>query len=155
MKPLWVWLSGYNKKKYWNRKSFVQNEIHNSGFSMLKKYVFLFFIKRVDFKWNSSFGTIINGGSQFKSFPILPHGPNGIIVGHDVQVGSNCIIYHQVTIMDGNVIIGNNVTLGAGSKILPNVVIGDDVKIGANCVVVENIPNNATVVLHKPRIIIK
>lgn len=33
--------------------------------------------------------------------------------------------------------------------------IGNNVKIGTNCVVVEDIPDNATVVLSKPRIIIK
>lgn len=36
-----------------------------------------------------------------------------------------------------------------------NVHIGNNVKIGANCVVVEDIPDNATVVLQKPRIILK
>ena len=33
--------------------------------------------------------------------------------------------------------------------------VGNNVKIGANCVVVEDIPDNATVVLNKPRIIIR
>lgn len=49
--------------------------------------------------------------------------------------------------------IGDNVLLGAGSKVLPSVNIGNNVKVGANCVVVEDIPDNATVVLPKPRII--
>ena len=43
--------------------------------------------------------------------------------------------------------------IGAGAKILPGVIIGSNVKIGANCVVVEDVPDNATVVLPKPRII--
>ncbi len=59
------------------------------------------------------------------------------------------------SIANGNVRIGNNVIIGAGAKILPNVTIGNNCKIGANCVVVEDIPDNATVVLHKPRIIVK
>ena len=57
--------------------------------------------------------------------------------------------------MHGNVIIGDNVYIGAGAKILPNVKIGNNVKIGANAVVIEDIPDNATVVMQKPRIIIK
>lgn len=52
-------------------------------------------------------------------------------------------------------IIGDYVELGAGAKVLPNVKIGNHVHIGANCVVVEDIPDNATVVLQKPRIIEK
>jgi serine O-acetyltransferase len=55
----------------------------------------------------------------------------------------------------GGVKIGNNVLIGAGAKILPGVTIGNNVKIGANAVVVEDIPDGATVVLQKPRIIVK
>ena len=83
----------------------------------------------------------------------MPHGLNGIIVGHDAIIGRNCTIIHQVTIAHGGVRIGNNVLIGAGAKILPNVTIGNNVKIGANCVVVEDVPDNATVVRPKPRII--
>lgn len=86
---------------------------------------------------------------------ILPHGPKGIIVGHDVVVGSNCTIFQQVTIANGGVKILNNVMLEAGSKVLQNLTIGNNAKVGANAVVVEDIPDNATVVLPKPRIIIK
>jgi hypothetical protein len=45
--------------------------------------------------------------------------------------------------------------IGAGAKILPGVSIGNNVKVGANAVVVEDVPDNATVVLPKPRIILK
>lgn len=44
--------------------------------------------------------------------------------------------------------------IGAGAKILPGVTIGHNVKVGANCVV-EDVPDNATVVLPKPRIIVQ
>lgn len=52
-------------------------------------------------------------------------------------------------------VIGDYVELGAGAKVLPNVKIGNHVHVGANCIVVENIPDNVTVVLQKPRIIKK
>lgn len=87
--------------------------------------------------------------------PYLPHGPNGIIVGSDAKIGRGCIIYHQVTIAGGGVVIGDYVELGAGAKVLPNVKIGNHVHVGVNCVVVEDIPDYATVVLQKPRIINK
>ncbi|MDC1846523.1 MULTISPECIES: hypothetical protein [Bacteroides] len=38
---------------------------------------------------------------------------------------------------------------------MPGVSIGNNVKVGANAVVVEDVPDNATVVLPKPRIILK
>jgi serine O-acetyltransferase len=55
----------------------------------------------------------------------------------------------------GGPIIGNNVFIGAGAKIIGNIKIGNNVRIGASCVVVEDIPDNCTVVMHKPRIIQK
>jgi serine acetyltransferase len=42
---------------------------------------------------NSSFGTNYNSGASFKSPPILPHGLNGIIIGHDCTIGKNVIIH--------------------------------------------------------------
>ena len=43
----------------------------------------------------------------------------------------------------------------AGAIIIGNVVIGNRVKIGAGCVVTDSIPDGATVVMEKPRIILK
>lgn len=72
-----------------------------------------------------------------------------------MHIGSNCTIYQQVTIVHGRGgKIGDNVMLGAGSKVLAGINIGNNVKVSTNCVVVEDIPNNATVVLPKSRIIL-
>lgn len=126
----------------------------NSNLPRIYKLYLLFKIKRIDAFNNASFGTDLNKGAKFASPPNLPHGQNGIIIGHDAIIGKNVTIYHQVTITQGNVKIGDNVILGAGAKILPNVSIGDNAKIGANCVVVENVPANAKCVLAKPRILL-
>ena len=67
-------------------------------------------------------------------------------------------IYQQVTIgqgKDGAHKIGDDVQIGAGAIIIGNVVIGNRVKIGAGCVVTDSIPDGATVVMEKPRIILK
>lgn len=144
----------YNHDKYWRRRIILINP--NDKCPLLLKLYYLFYIKRSDAYNNCSFVTNLNNGATFKSPPILPHGPNGIIIGHDVTVGENCIIYQQVTITHGGgCIIGDNVLIGAGAKILGHVRIGNNCKIGANCVVVEDLPDNSTCVLQKPRIIIK
>ena len=85
----------------------------------------------------------------------MPHGPNGIIIGHDAKIGKNVSIHQQVTIEHGGVVIGDNVLLGAGCKVLGGVHIGNNAKVGANAVVIEDIPDNATCVLTRPRIIIR
>ena len=51
--------------------------------------------------------------------------------------------------------IGNNCLIGAGAKIIGNVHIGNNVRIGANAIVVDDVPNNCTVVMNKPRVIVR
>lgn len=41
--------------------------------------------------------------------------------------------------------LGNNVRVCAGAKIIGNVVIGDDVVVGANAVVVKDVPSHSIV----------
>lgn len=98
----------------------------------------------------------IGKGATFKTKPHLPHGIRGIFISHNVKIGENATIFHQVTIgegKDGAPTIGDDCYIGVGAKIIGNIKIGNNVRIGANCVVVEDIPDNCTVVMDKPRII--
>lgn len=52
-------------------------------------------------------------------------------------------------------IIGDNVIIGTGARILGNVRIGNNVKIGANSVVLTDIPDNCLAVGVPARIIRK
>ena len=52
-------------------------------------------------------------------------------------------------------VIGNNVLIGAGAKIIGNIYIGDNVNIGANAVVISDVPDNCTVVGNPGKIIKK
>jgi len=76
------------------------------------------------------------------------HHFGGIMFHPSVEIGDNCIIYHDVTIGDkggygGAARIGNNVMIGAGAKIIGEITIGNDCRIGANSVVNRNIPDNS------------
>ena len=93
-------------------------------------------------------GTHRNFGARFASPPNLPYGLNGIIVSHNAVIGSNVTIFHQVTIGEGKggaPVIGDNVMIGAGAKIIGAVKVVNGVKIGANCVVVHDVPDNAVI----------
>ena len=65
------------------------------------------------------------------------------------RIGTNCWINQQVTIGYSNrtdrPVIGNNVRISAGAKIIGKVTIGDNAIIGANTVVLSDVPPNATV----------
>ena len=146
-------VNGYNHRKYWRRREQVINP--QSRLLLPIRLYYLYYIKRVDARHHCSFGTGLGYGAAFSTPPFLPHGPNGKIVGHDAKVGSGCIIYHQVTIAGGNVVIGDWTELGAGAKVLPDVKIGSYCHVGANAVVVEDMPDYSTCVMQKPRIITK
>ena len=145
-------ITGYNHQKYWQRRAYLLDPTKRNY--IWKLYCFMY-IKRVDAKHLSSFGTSFNTGSSWNTPPNLPHGLNGIIVGHDAICGSNITMFQRVTISQKGCVIGDNVILGANCIILPGVHIGNNAKVGANCVVVEDVPDGATVVMQKPRIIIK
>lgn len=86
----------------------------------------------------------------------LEHGGKGVIIHPSAKIGDHARIYHQVTIglNKGKVpLIGNNVYIGAGAKILGGLVIGNDVKIGANAVVTKNVPDYCTAVGIPARVI--
>ena len=51
--------------------------------------------------------------------------------------------------------IGRNCYIGAGAKIIGNVIVGNNVRIGTNAIVVNDIPDNCTVVMNKPRVIVR
>ncbi|MBG1265166.1 serine acetyltransferase [Nostoc sp. WHI] len=77
----------------------------------------------------------------------LQHGFCTIISAE--SIGENCSVSQQVTIgynTKGRPIIGNNVSIGAGAKVIGKVTIDDNVKVGANAVVVKNVPKNCVVV---------
>ena len=78
----------------------------------------------------------------------MPH-PNGIVIHPAAVIGSNCLIFQQVTIGhrgDGVPTIGGHVDIGAGAKLLGRISIGDHAAIGANAVVLCNVPEGCTAV---------
>lgn len=68
------------------------------------------------------------------------------------KLGTNCTIAQQVTIGfkggfsgGGTPVLGDNVYVGAGAKIIGGIRIGNNVKVGANAVVLKDVPDNVTV----------
>jgi serine O-acetyltransferase len=83
----------------------------------------------------------------------------GIILHSDVRIGENCSIGPGVLIgtrgggNKGVPVIGNDVYIGVGAKVLGGIKIGDRAKIGANAVVLIDVPDGATAVGIPARII--
>jgi serine O-acetyltransferase len=66
------------------------------------------------------------------------------------SVGANCWINQQVTIgftsADDRPVLGDDVFVYAGAKVLGDVVIGEGARVGANAVVLTDVPPHATAV---------
>lgn len=81
-----------------------------------------------------------------RNFVIDHHG--GIVISGYTKFGDNCRVRSGVVIGLSRIddpcapLIGNNVDIGAGAKLLGRITIGDNVSIGANAVVVRDVPPN-------------
>jgi serine O-acetyltransferase len=85
---------------------------------------------------------IIGRGAEFGERFVLIHS-TGIVINGAVRGGSGVHIEHQVTIgaqRRQTPVLGDDVFIGAGAKIIGAVMIGNGAKIGANAVVVDNVP---------------
>src|SRR5882724_12946976 len=82
----------------------------------------------------------------------IDHGM-GIVVGETAEIGENVSLLQGVTLGGTSVrrekrhpTLGDNVTVGAGAKILGGFTIGAGSRIGAGSVVVREVPENSVVV---------
>lgn len=100
-------------------------------------------------KLNTAFGgCVIGRGAEFGPGLVLIHS-DGVVINGAVRGGRNVHIEHQVTIgaeRRESPILGDDVFIGAGAKIIGAVRIGDGARIGANAVVLHDVPPHTTVV---------
>jgi serine O-acetyltransferase len=82
----------------------------------------------------------------------IDHGM-GVVIGETAEIGDDVLLYQGVTLGGTggekgkrHPTLGNRVVVGTGAKILGNIRIGDNVKVGAGSVVVHSVPDNSTVV---------
>lgn len=106
-------------------------------------------------------GIEIHPGAQIGEGLFIDHG-HGVVIGETTIIGDNVTLYQGVTlggtgkdVGKRHPTIGNNVTIGAGAKILGPLFIGDNSKIGAGSVVLTDVPPNCTVVGVPGRIVRK
>jgi serine O-acetyltransferase len=90
---------------------------------------------------------IIGRGADFGPEFVLIHS-QGVVINGNVRGGRRVFVEHQVTIGAEKYqtpVLGDDVFIGAGAKIIGPVRVGNGARIGANAVVVRDVPANATV----------
>ena len=97
-------------------------------------------------------GIEIHPGATIGKGLFIDHGM-GVVIGATTIIGDDVLLYQGVTLGGtGNEhgkrhpTLGNNIVVGAGAKVLGNIEIGSNSRIGAGSVVVDSIPENSTVV---------
>lgn len=95
-------------------------------------------------------GVEIHPGARLGQGIFIDHGM-GVVIGETAIVGDYCLIYQGVTLggtgkQSGkrHPTLANNVVVGAGAKVLGNIQIGENVRIGAGSVVLRDVPSDCT-----------
>lgn len=92
---------------------------------------------------------VIGRGAEFGPGFVIVHS-HGVVINGKVRGGSNVILEHEVTIGDSGAgacpVLGSDVYLGAGAKVIGPVSVGDGARVGANAVVVHDVDAGTTVV---------
>src|SRR5690348_7291352 len=102
------------------------------------------------FRWLT--GVEIHPGAQIGRRLFIDHGM-GVVIGETAIVGDDVTIYQGVTLGGTgketgkrHPTIGNNVAIGSGARVLGNIIIGENSRVGAGSVVLRDVPDNSTVV---------
>ncbi len=97
-------------------------------------------------------GIEIHPAAQIGQGFFIDHGA-GVVIGETAQIGDDVTLYQGVTLGGTGFQTGkrhptlqDNVTVGAGAKLLGAIIVGHGAKIGANSVVIHDVPPNTTVV---------
>jgi serine O-acetyltransferase len=94
----------------------------------------------------------IHPGAKIGRRLFIDHGM-GVVIGETTVIGDDVTLYQGVTLGGTgkekgkrHPTIGNGVVVGAGAKILGNIQIGDDCRVGAGSVVLRDVPEHSTIV---------
>jgi serine O-acetyltransferase len=107
--------------------------------------------------WHVSIGRKVTLGRGL----VIPHGH--VVIDGKTTIGRNCVINPWVTIgLSGSrrwgfdqrgPVIGDDVYVGTGAKVLGPITVGEGARIGANAVVIDDVPAGATVVGAPARVV--
>ncbi len=108
-------------------------------------------------RWLSQVARLLTGieihpGARIGRRVFIDHGM-GVVIGETTIVGDDVTLYQGVTLGGTgkehgkrHPTIEDSVVVGGGAKILGNIVVGKNSRIGAGSVVLRNVPDNSTVV---------
>lgn len=122
----------------------VAHKMYRAGVPLLPRLVSQFA------RWMT--GIEIHPGAKIGRRFFIDHGM-GVVIGETTEIGDDVLLYQGVTLGGTgkecgkrHPTLGNGVVVGTGAKVLGNIVIGDNARIGAGSVVIHPVPPDSTVV---------
>lgn len=135
---------------FWHR---LASRLHQRGWKLLARVI----SQRARHKT----GIEIHPGARIGRNVFIDHGM-GVVIGETAEIGDHVTIYQGVTLGGTGKDSGKrhptveeNVTIGAGAKILGPFTVGRNAKIGAGSIVLREVPPDCTVVGNPGRIVKK
>jgi len=97
-------------------------------------------------------GIEIHPGAKIGEGLFIDHGM-GVVIGETTEIGDNVTLHQGVTLggtstqkVKRHPTLKDNVMIGVGAQLVGNITIGENSKVGAGSVVLNSVPPNATVV---------
>jgi len=97
-------------------------------------------------------GIEIHPGATIGRRFFIDHGM-GVVIGETTEIGDDVLLFQGVTLggtgnetVKRHPTLGNRVVVGTGASVLGNIRIGGNVRIGAGSVVIHPVPDHSTVV---------
>jgi serine O-acetyltransferase len=122
----------------------ISHPLYKAGVPLLPRLISQFA------RWMT--GIEIHPGATIGRRFFIDHGM-GVVIGETAEIGDDVLIYQGVTLGGTgkesgkrHPTLGNKVVVGGGAKVLGNITIGDNARIGAGSVVIHSVPENSTVV---------
>src|ERR1043166_3652289 len=157
-------LQDLRKKAEYHGSSSLLRTLVSDGTSAMALYRAMRFCQRhrlgplaaILYRMNACIGhAVIGRQADFGHGFVILHSI-GVVINSSVRAGRNVVIEHGVTIgaaKGQSPVLGDDIYIGAGAKIIGPVRIGSRGKIGANAGVPRDVPDGATVVGIPARIV--
>ena len=139
---------------------FIRNALFRLMLGKAGRKIYFDYGVYIKFPWLVHIGdrVSINRGVEFYSDYF---GNHRIVIGSDVRIAPNVCFHaagHEISNLDyshagGQIVVGNEVWIGAGVIVLSGVTIGDRSVIGAGSVVTKDIPPDSVAVGMPARVI--
>ena len=140
-----LWTYPHITALFWH---FFAHRLYKRGYKRLSRRIVLHSRRVTGFEGHP--GATIGRGL------FIDHGM-GVVIGETAIVGDDVTLFHGVTLggmsskkVKRHPTVGNDVLIGAGTKVLGDITVGDHSRIGCNLVIKRDVPANVVIYETEP-----